>query len=95
MAVGKRRQWSRQDIAVLEKHAGKLTIAQIAERLGRSENSVRSHAQRFGLSLAVESADAHDAWLCCELYKEGLSIAVIAEKMELSRRMVSNIVFRG
>ncbi len=91
MAVGKSRPWTKQELALLEKHAGKLTLSQISERMNRSQSAIQSRAQRLGLSLVIESADAHDAWLC----KEGLSIAIIAEKMELSRRIVSNIVFRG
>lgn len=38
--------------------------------------------------------DEHDAYLCRELYKEGLTVAIIAEKMEMSRRQVFNIVYR-
>lgn len=95
MAVGKSRPWTKQELALLEKHAGKLTLSQISERMNRSQSAIQSRAQRLGLSLVIESADAHDAWLCNELYKEGLSIAIIAEKMELSRRIVSNIVFCG
>ncbi|MCC2941279.1 helix-turn-helix domain-containing protein, partial [Citrobacter freundii] len=36
-----------------------------------------------------------DAYLCRELYKEGLTISVIAEKMEMSRSQVFNIIYRG
>lgn len=95
MGRAERRSWTAYELSVIEKHAGKLYLQQIAERLGRSPASVSSMASRMALSLAIDPVDTHDAWLCCELYKEGLSIAVIAEKMELSRRIVSNIVFRG
>lgn len=94
MGKVERRQWTRQELALLEKHAGKLTLSQISEHLGRSPSSVGARAQKMGLSLAVGQADEHEAWLCRELYREGLTIAVIAEKMELSRRVVSNIVFK-
>ena len=89
----KRRMWTKQEIQFVRENAGKLTSQQIAARLNRTRQAIQSQANRWGLSVLVQPADAHDAYLCRELYKECLTIPVIAEKMELSRRVVSNIVF--
>ncbi|HID4612164.1 TPA: hypothetical protein ACXE89_001086 [Pluralibacter gergoviae] len=88
-----RRQWTKAERQFVRDHAGKLSTQEIADRLNRSRQSVCAQAHRWGISMLVQSADAHDAWLCRELYKEGLTIPVIAEKMELSRRTVSGIVY--
>lgn len=95
MFADKRRPWSHQELESLEKMAGELSVCQIIEQLNRSEKSIRTKAQRLGISLCTSRFDAHDAWLCRELYKEGLTIPVIAEKMELSRYIVSRIVYQN
>ena len=89
----KRRMWTQQEIQFVRENAGKLTSQQIADRLNRTRQAIQSQANRWGLSVLVKPSDDHDIYLCRELYKEGLSISVIAEKMELSRRVVSNIVY--
>lgn len=94
MAIPGWRRWTRADGAFVRQHAGKLPLAEIAARLNRTPLAVQSWAVRWGVSLAVSVVDAHDAWLCRELYREGLAIPVIAKKMELSRRVVANIVYR-
>lgn len=86
-------KWNAQDDKFIIMNAGKLSIENIAKHLRRTESSVASRAQRLGVSLRPVSASKHDKWLCRELYKEGLTIETIAEKMEFSRRTVTNIVF--
>lgn len=93
--MNKRRMWTAAERQFVRDNAGKLTAQQIADQLNRSRQAVCAQANRWGLSMLVQSADAHYAWLCCELYKAGLTIPVIAEKMELSCRAVSNIVYSG
>lgn len=87
--------WTREEVETLEKNAGVITLDAIAALLGRSRNSVQYYALRQGISLRIKTASDHDEYLCRELYKEGLSIAVIAEKMELTRNKVFNIVYRS
>ena len=89
----KRRMWTKQEIQFVRENAGKLTSQQIADRLNRTRQAIQSQANRWGLSVLVKPSDDHDIYLCRELYKEDLTIPVIAEKMELSRRVVSNIVY--
>ena len=87
--------WSREEIHTLEQSAGKVSVIELAQQLGRTKQSVQNYALRLGLSLRVRTEDEHDAYLCRELYKEGLTVAVIAEKMEMSRSQVFNIVYRS
>lgn len=89
----KRRKWTKYEIQFVCENAGKMTVKEMGEKLNRTRQTIQSQANRWGLSVLVQPADAHDAYLCRELYKEGLTIPVIAEKMELSRRVVSNIVY--
>lgn len=87
------RPWFSVDVAFLRQNAGQMTAKEIADRLGRSIDSVRTMAKKENISLSLaEKVDSHDEWLCCELYKEGLAIGIIAEKMELKRRTVSQII---
>lgn len=87
--------WTQEELETLEKNAGVVSLDAIAAALGRSKKSVQYYALRHGISLRIKTVDDHDAYLCRELHKEGLSIAVIAEKMELTRNKVFNIVYRG
>ncbi|EKE3213131.1 hypothetical protein OUN72_002839 [Salmonella enterica subsp. enterica serovar Essen] len=94
MPISGWRRWTRADGAFVRQHAGKLPLAEIAARLDRTPSAVQSWAVRWGVSLAVSLVEPHDVWLCRELYREGLEVPVIAKKMELSRRVVANIVYR-
>ena len=89
----KRRKWTKSEIQFVCKNAGKMTAAEMGEKLNRTRQAIQSQANRWGLSVLVKPSDDHDIYLCRELYKEDLTIPVIAEKMELSRRVVSNIVY--
>ncbi|ENE4800806.1 MULTISPECIES: hypothetical protein [Klebsiella/Raoultella group] len=91
----KRRKWTQSEIQFVCENAGKMTAQEMAEKLNRSRQAICSQANRWGLSVQVQTAEDHDIYLCRELYKEGLTIPVIAEKMELSLRAVSNIVYSG
>ncbi|POT25346.1 hypothetical protein C3433_18155 [Citrobacter freundii] len=93
MQTIQRCKWTEKDSNFILQNAGKIPLADIAKHLRRSESAIASRAQRLGVSLRPISACEHDKWLCRELYKEGLSIETIAEKMELSNRKVTNIVF--
>lgn len=45
-----KRLWTAEDIAELRRLYGKCSIAEICRTLGRTENTVRQHACKFGLS---------------------------------------------
>lgn len=93
MKIIQRCKWTDKDNNFILQNAGKIPLADIAKHLKRSESAIASRAQRLGVSLRPIPTCEHDKWLCRELYKEGLSIETIAEKMELSNRKVTNIVF--
>ncbi len=73
--------------------SGKMTVEEMAKKLNVATSALRAHARRYGISLCVYKISERDKYLCRELYKEGLAIHVIAQKMELSNRAVSSIVY--
>lgn len=89
----KRKRWSREDREFIEASVGKMTVEEMAKKLKVATTALRAHARRHGISLCVYQISEHDKYLCRELYKEGLAIHVIAQKMELSNRAVSSIVY--
>ncbi|HBC0987590.1 TPA: helix-turn-helix domain-containing protein [Escherichia coli] len=87
------RPWFEPDVEYVRQNAGVKSVDAIALNLGRTIHAVRTLAAKEGISLAARNVvDPHDEWLCCELYKEGLKIKIIAEKMELNRNTVSQII---
>lgn len=95
--------WTEPEVEFLKANAVAMSASQIAEKLNRSQESVRGAAFRFDISFRAQRKaegniqtrnriSAHDAWLCRELYKEGLKVSVIAEKMEISREATSKII---
>lgn len=87
------KRWTKPEIEFIRANAGRMLTADIAEHLGRTTKALASCALRWGISLAHISVDKHDAYLCRELYKAGLTVETIAIKMELSRRTVTRIIF--
>ncbi|AEJ56122.1 uncharacterized protein gp9 (Protein E8) [Escherichia coli UMNF18] len=63
------------------------------KKLNVAPTALQAHARRHGISLCAYRVSEHDKYLCRELYKEGLDIHVITQKMELSNRAVSSIVY--
>ncbi|EFI8887656.1 TPA: hypothetical protein ACHIBY_001353 [Escherichia coli] len=88
-----RKRWSREDREFIEASVGKMTVEEMAKKLNVATSDLRAHARRYGISLCVYKISERDKYLCRELYKEGLAIHVIAQKMELSNRAVSSIVY--
>ncbi|MGG2157908.1 hypothetical protein AB6N27_22955 [Escherichia coli] len=89
----KRKRWSREDREFIEASVGKMTVEEMAKKLNVAITALQAYARRNGISLCVYQISEHDKYLCRELYKEGLAIHVIAQKMELSNRAVSSIVY--
>lgn len=88
-----RKRWSREDREFIEANVGRMTVEEMAKKLKVSTSALQAYARRHGISLCVYRISEHDKYLCRELYKEGLAIHVIAQKMELSNRAVSSIVY--
>ncbi|HAW8311987.1 TPA: hypothetical protein JLT01_003912 [Escherichia coli] len=88
-----RKRWSREDQKFIEARVGKMTVEEMAKKLNVAITALQAYARRNGISLCVYQISEHDKYLCRELYKDGLAIHVIAQKMELSNRAVSSIVY--
>ncbi len=88
-----RKRWSREDREFIKASAGEMPVEEMAEKLNVSTSALQAYARRNGISLCVCQISEHDKYLCRELYKEGVAIHVIAQKMELSNRAVSSIVY--
>ncbi|EEI6239543.1 hypothetical protein GUQ72_000733 [Salmonella enterica subsp. enterica] len=89
--AGRYQSWTSERIEFVRQCAGKLPAYEIAKQVGRSINAVYLLASREGFSL-LGDIDPHDEWLCCELYKEGLTMKLIAKKLELTPYQVSKII---
>ncbi|ECF0259011.1 hypothetical protein K2652_002319 [Salmonella enterica subsp. enterica serovar Agbeni] len=85
------RCWSKTQLDFVRSNAGRIPSREIAAAVDHPVTSVRTLASREGLSLRA-TIDPHDEWLCCELFKEGLTMKTIAEKMELTPYQVSKII---
>lgn len=103
LGLGKRKSyrfWTKQEIDFLKCNAGKMVCRDIAKNLGRSLQSVKGKAEYMRLSLicigenhpcAIHSDE--DVLLCRELHTAGMSVKLIAEKMEISLGAVLAIVY--
>lgn len=85
--------------SILRKHAGKLSAAEIGELFGLRTKTIYRLAQNTGISLQRYGENHHsakvssnDVELCHALYEEGVPVTIIAEKMELRSRYVSQVI---
>ncbi|EPF6559518.1 hypothetical protein KY218_000602 [Serratia marcescens] len=85
--------------SILRKYAGKLSAAEIGELFGLSTKTIYRLAQNTGISLQRYGDNHHsakvssnDVELCRALYEEGVPVTIIAEKMELPKRYVSQVI---
>lgn len=85
--------WTREDMAILEKNAGKMKTSELAALLDRDVRSIRNKAACIGLSLRNCVHSDEDVELCRALFREGLHYEVIAEKMEIPAGTVRSIVY--
>lgn len=80
--------------------AGKHTAAEIGGRLGRGVDSVKHKARAIGVSLRTYGERCpwakysdHDCELARRLHEEGMSLPLIAEKLEIPYWAVHSIVY--
>ncbi|MGO3396561.1 MAG: hypothetical protein ACTINL_08670 [Serratia proteamaculans] len=85
--------------SILRKHAGKLSAAEIGKLFGLSTKTIYRLAQNTGISLqrygenhASAKIPNNDVELCRALCEEGVPVKIIAEKMELRARYVSQVI---
>ena len=81
---------SRKQIAkILEDHAGKKSVPELAKELGLSIGYLRCTAQEYGISMAMPpKLSEHDKSLMRLLRAEGMTLAEIAEKFECGIKTV-------
>lgn len=97
----KQGKWTREENKILIEMAGNYPVKEIAAKLDRSEQAVRSHActmmiktQLYGHRHHKSKTSEEDERFINALHNEGLAVNVIAEKLELSYHRVYNIVNR-
>ena len=80
----------RKQIAkILEDHAGKKSVPDLAKELGLSIGYLRCTAQSYGISMAMPpKITQHDKHLMRCLRAEGFTLSQIAEKFECGERTV-------
>lgn len=95
----KPKPWTSNDERFLKKNAGELSGVEIAKQLGRKPEHVYRKAYLLGLSLYVRGENSHaaiysnsDIELCRQLADEGLKAPTIANKMEMSRSFVHQLI---
>lgn len=92
-----RKVWTTSEVERLRLLAGDFCLPQIAEMMGRSENSIRGAAQRFSVKVRTNSIDKNKIALhetIRELYKTK-SISQICKKTGMSYSRVYRIVTKN
>lgn len=94
------KEWSEKEKQFVIKNAPFMTKVQMAEVLNRTEISIQSFCQYRGIKLAKTGQYHHsarisdeDVEMCRKLHEARMPIKVIAEKMEITRYHVENIVY--
>ncbi|EOI7372953.1 TPA: hypothetical protein ACJFUB_004440 [Yersinia enterocolitica] len=98
--TGRRKPWSPVELAYLRENAGTTRHQAIADHLGRTLRSAQLKALKEGFRPRnigerhyLAKYSDHDVDLCRELHEEGLSVRIIAEKMEMPVSTVEAIVY--
>lgn len=88
------RKWEFAEIRFLEDNHEIMKPAQIAAELGRELQDVRNKAARLDIKFGIhKKVSDHDVALCKALFKEGVSIEDIAEKMEIEYGTVKSYIY--
>jgi len=91
-----RRAFSTADDLYIRNHVGLLSTRQIANKLGRTFESIKSRIKRLGLSNSYKPCvrfvySDEDIELCRQLSEAGLSYGEIGRKMEISASHVARV----
>ncbi|CAM3945326.1 hypothetical protein PLGE761_02325 [Pluralibacter gergoviae] len=94
------RKWVRAEIMIIRQCAGTMRVESIASLIGRTAAAVRAKARELGVKLylcgkyhqSVKYPES-DVVLARELYQQGVTRAVIAEKLELPLGAVNQYVY--
>ncbi|EDL52597.1 hypothetical protein VSAK1_13661 [Vibrio mediterranei AK1] len=95
----KPKSWTTTDVRYLKTNAGVISGVQIARHLDRPVENVYRKAHLLNLSLHVLGENSHaatysneDIELCRALFDAGLKAPTIAQKMEMSRSFVHQVI---
>lgn len=81
-------EWSHDELVFLEENHEAMEPEEIAARLSRTVASIKKKCWQQGISLRKKLYTDEDVRLCRELFAEGLSRDVIAEKIEVPYQRV-------
>lgn len=94
------RVWTVEEEVFVRQNAQKLTMAELARQLERSEFSIKSFCQRKNITLFKTGENHHnaiisdaDVELCRRLHEERVPVKLIARKMEIKVNHVRNIIY--
>ena len=86
--------WEFHEIRFLEDNCQNMKPAEIANKLSRDVQEVRNKASRLGIKFGFwKKVSDHDVALCKALYKEGVCMEEIAEKMEIEYGTVKSYIY--
>lgn len=90
-------KWSRSETLFLESNADRMMAKNIAAHLGRTTSSVLGKASHLGIRFTSnrKTHSDEDVRLCIALHADGMSIPLIAEKMEMSIHTVKSFIYRS
>ena len=95
----RRVNFTHPEVSYIRRYYGVKTVESIASHLGRTPKSIMAKAwslglggRYFGSNHHQSKLSDHEVDLIRELHDEGLSIRSIANKMEVDRRAISQIV---
>ena len=86
--------WEFHEIRFLEDNHQNMKPAEIAKKLSRDVQEVRNKAARIGIKFGYwNKVSDHEVALCKALYKEGICMEEIAEKMEIEFGTVKSYIY--
>jgi hypothetical protein len=90
--------WTREAVGTLRSGWSALSASEIAKKLGCTRNAVIGKANRMGLPAKCEGRTAHPlsrAFRAATLYRAGLQLKEIAQKMGVKQSAIPGLVRRG
>ena len=85
----KQRFWTEEEYKYLKETAGKVCHKDMAKHLDRTIDSVRNKLRKLdidsrkNIGCNLRRHDEHDVELCRQLYDSGMTVRIIAKKMEI------------
>ncbi|CAE1145025.1 hypothetical protein FS595_09045 [Serratia rubidaea] len=94
------KRWSSAEDKTLKDHASTLTAKQIGHLLGRTARAISQRAARIGVEMRKHGDAYHgrkypeaDIETARQLYSSGMSLKLVAEKMEIPFASLKNYFY--